>query len=221
MKASSLALALLATTSVEAGQWDITLAPYLWLEMPSAKTVLAESGSDVRLQTVTQLEAVASNGDWSLVGDINYLRAVDQVFGASELEVTGASAAVGVLREISNGPMHVMTAGIGLRHFDLAIKLRTPSGNLRADKLLLTPFIGVRGRYDLGKHMSVEGSLGIGGLGRGADFYSDLRAGVGFKTGRSSSVQLGYRHVFVDLDKSTFVSSFTLEGPYVAYVHKF
>jgi hypothetical protein len=100
------------------------------------------------------------------------------------------------------------------RRIESAIKDAIPS-EVTGSKDWVDPFVGVRGRYNFTDRWYVVGRADIGGFGVGSDMSWQLFAAFGWHLTPRTTVELGYRHLYMDYTRGGFVADFSTSGVFL------
>lgn len=191
--------------------WEISLAPYLFLSNISGNaTVGPVSGSidlsfsDLlkNLEIGGMLHADVRKGRFGLMTDVIYGKlaaATDLSQGANlsaEVEFL-IFEAMGFYRLSNAKGKTDIFAGIRYWYFDVdtnfILNLATLTNSATAD--WVDPVIGIRTNQPLSKKWFVILRADVGGFGISSDFSWHVEGGVGRKLGATSSVFLGYKYL--------------------------
>ena len=77
------------------------------------------------------------------------------------------------------------------------------------------PYIGIGGRYNLGKAFYLTGKADVGGFGVGSDVTVQAYGALGCQVTRSIYSELGFRYLYYDFDDAGFVYRVSTYGPQI------
>lgn len=83
------------------------------------------------------------------------------------------------------------------------------------------PVIGIKGRFNLGRGLYLNGLAHAGGFGIASDLTWDVFGGIGYQFNETVSAIAGYRHLEVDYDNSGFSFDVELSGPVIGATIRF
>ena len=83
------------------------------------------------------------------------------------------------------------------------------------------PVVGVKGRFNLGHGLYLNGLAHVGGFGNASDLTWDVFGGIGYQFNETVSAIAGYRHLEVDYDNSGFSFDVELSGPVIGATIRF
>lgn len=104
---------------------------------------------------------------------------------------------------------------VGLRHWDIDARATTPVPGLARDLSVnfTDPILAARTNIRLSDRWSVIGYADVGGFGVGSDLTSQLFATVNWQAREQLFLSAGYRHLYVDYDKSGAGFEGSFSGP--------
>jgi hypothetical protein len=230
-----------AAAQSNAGEWQFSVAPYLWAAGMDGTIRIADLEADVDLafsDIISDLDFALMghfdmrNESWVLSSDLVYVdlgQTEDIVEGAIEATVNANLDLT--MFELAGGyrlsPVFTLLAGV--RWVDMGTGL-TYSGDLvdedaSAGASWIDPLIGVHALAPLNDRWWLGVRADVGGFGVGSELTWQAYADIGFRVSKLVSVMLGY-HVFdmdyqdgsglaaVDLDV-------TISGPQLGVVFTF
>jgi hypothetical protein len=156
-----------------------------------------------------------SNGVTSELGIMDY-GLMYRIFGATAAEIPGLQ---GKTRPIALD----VRAGARTIWLDNSVELAVPSGIVRRDfsssKSFTSPIIGGRLIVDFTPHWFVLASGDFGGFGaQNVNFTGSILGALGYRTtffDIPSSVEAGYKALFINVDNDTVSAKTTLDGPFI------
>lgn len=77
------------------------------------------------------------------------------------------------------------------------------------------PYIGIGGRYNLGKAYYLTGKADVGGFGVGSDVSVQAYGALGCQITRSIYTELGFRYLYEDFDSGGFLYKVSQYGPQI------
>jgi hypothetical protein len=77
------------------------------------------------------------------------------------------------------------------------------------------PYLGVAGRYKLGKPFYLTGKVDVGGFGAGSDVSVQAYGGLGCEITRSIYAELGFRYLYEDYDSGGYSYNVSTYGPQI------
>jgi hypothetical protein len=77
------------------------------------------------------------------------------------------------------------------------------------------PYIGIGGRYNLGKAFYLTGKADVGGFGAGSDVTVQAYGALGCQVTRSIYSELGFRYLYYDFDDGGFLYKVSTYGPQI------
>jgi len=77
------------------------------------------------------------------------------------------------------------------------------------------PYIGIGGRYNLGKAFYLTGKADVGGFGAGSDVTVQAYGALGCQVTRSIYSEIGFRYLYYDFDDGGFLYKVSTYGPQI------
>jgi opacity protein-like surface antigen len=116
----------------------------------------------------------------------------------------------------------------GVRVYDVATSIRTPSGRADHEEFFIEPLVGVKLRLHLDPQATIDVQTSFGGFTDGGNKHSfswDILAGFQWRPIDDVGVQFGYRNIVVDLQSGEGPGTFdyfgALAGLYAGVVVRF
>jgi opacity protein-like surface antigen len=226
-------------------RWQTEFTPYLFASGLHGKTGTQQVSADVNTafgDIVKNLDKgfmgtlEVRRDRWGFILDGLYFKLKDQ--GARSWEgPAGIGSATGELDvtttmqmvqlsaayRVGDGvPIDVIVAGRNTQ-LDLDLNLVTTTGgllpggarSLSASQSWWDPVIGVRAILPFADHWSAMLYGDVGGFGAGSDITYQAIAGVNWQFSGHFSAKLGYRYIYQDYEKNSFVWKMAAYGPYL------
>lgn len=210
----------------QAGDWDFEINPYLW--MPSVSSDLniglnppveGEGSFFDLLNGVFMVNGQARKDEWSIIGDFAYLNLKDELAQTSagalaEWELSGTMTTIGAGYAVYETPTVRVEALGGFRWWDVNLDTRVLVFESEANRSWVDPLVGIRFEAPLGDSFEISGMANVGGFGVGSEYQWEAIAQIDWNINETLSLAAGYRHLYVDLEKSGLVWDMTLSGPF-------
>jgi hypothetical protein len=226
-----------AAAQSSSGEWQYTIAPYLWAAgMDGAITVKGvEANVDVPFSDViSDLDFAAmahfdmKNERWVVSSDLVY---VDLGSSTDIAQGTATATVTQTLFEVAGGyrVSSAVTLLVGGRWVDLSSGLRYSGPNVgdsvEAGKSWIDPLVGVHFIAPLAKRWWIGAHGDIGGFGVGSDLAWQAYADVGFRASDLVSVIVGYRAIDMDYEdgsgRDLFRYDMLISGPQIGVAFTF
>lgn len=219
------------------GEWDITVAPYLWLSAQDGTTsVVTElppvevdaSFGDIfeNLDIAAMAIVEADNGNIYLRSDFFYASlgadaevVQDPRFSSAELssKVLNLSAAAGVVAYEDADSQVNLFAGARFWSLDNEITLEPgtePGVNVEAEESFVNPIIGASAAINMADNVTLGLGSSVGGFGIGnTDLEFSGSAVLEFQVSEGINLAAGYRVLYIDYANAGFVYDVTTHGP--------
>jgi outer membrane receptor protein involved in Fe transport len=239
-RATAVALVLVPSVPVQAGEWQHELAPYVWASGMSGATGVGDVVADVDMSfgdIVDQLEMGfmgtyrASRDRYSIIFDGIYMG-----LGATERGPGGRLKADVDLDQTAlelDGGYEVvdrLTLLAGLRYVNLSVDATTtgPLDQARhasMDENWFDPVIGAIYKVPFADAWSFMVRGDVGGFGVGSDFSWQGMAAVRWQATPSFGVAAAYRHIDIDYESGhgdhAFKYDMAISGPALGVVFTF
>lgn len=220
--------------STSAGDWRLTVTPYLWAaamdgsaRIGTGPTVdLSASFGDILedLDVALMAAGEARRDRFSLFADVVYVSLSDAndvpgpLFSSAKVESESFFATLGggwAVVETEMATVDLLVAG---RYWsqETTIELRPgalPGRRLDAGEDWFDPMVGGGARYAWPNGLFVSARALVGGFGIGADLVFDGVATVGYAVNDTLSASLGFRWLTVDYDNDGFLYDVDQYGP--------
>lgn len=227
-----------------AGIWKFQITGYGWAAGVNGKSGVAGlPPSDINLpfsKILSHLDGAlmsafyATNGTWSVLGDIMWARLsaktnlndLPRTFVEVGQRQLTASAVVGYRLPVG-GPELELSATAGMRYNRLTLDLSVQPGFLplafdrRWVKAWADPIVGVAARYRLNNDWFLTGIADVGGFGVGSRLTAQGVAAVGYNWNANWSSSIGYRVLYTDYRAGGFSYRVTQHGPFTTLSYKF
>lgn len=216
------------------GEWEFSVAPYLWAaafegttrigRLPSAD--ISASFSDIvdNLDFAFMGTAEARRDRFSLFGDVVYVNVSDStatpgpLFSRARVEVESLFVTLGAgytVVETGNATVDLNVAG---RYWSERNEIAFSAGALPgrsadATEVWFDPMVGGVARYRWDNGVFVSGQALIGGFGIGSDIVFDGVATVGYAFNDAIAASVGFRWLSVDYEDDDFVYDIDQYGP--------
>jgi hypothetical protein len=226
-----------AAAQSSSGEWQYTIAPYLWAAgMDGAITVKGvEADVDVPFSDIISdlhFAAMAhfdmKNERWVVSSDLIY---VDLDSSTDVAQGTATAAVTQTLFEVAGGyrVSPAVTLLAGGRWVDLTSGLRYSGPNVgdsvEAGKSWIDPLVGVHLIAPLAERWWIGAHGDIGGFGVGSDLAWQAYADVGFRASDLVSVIFGYRAIDMDYEdgsgRDLFRYDMLISGPQIGVAFTF
>ncbi|MDO6484415.1 hypothetical protein [Shimia thalassica] len=230
--AAGLAVAFAAPAAAQ--DWEYGLKPYFWAPGIDATYTFGgnpPTGGDSsfwdKFEGAFLLQGYARNGEWSLLGEFNYLKLGETYLPSvpvltTDIGLDGYMVSGGVGRQLHRDQDSFVELYGGLRYWDVEMTALNPAfGGAQVDKAWVDPFVGLRGHFELRPGLMLVGRADIGGFGVGSKFQADLQGALSWAVGDTTKLELGYRHLAVDFEDTTVFADIALSGPYFALDFRF
>lgn len=211
--------------------WQFTLSPYAWaagldgsVGIGNVVADVDQSFSDIieNLDMAAMLHFEARKGRWAFMLDGFWLRLEADAdtpgpfYDGAEAEVEELRLSGLVAYRAIEGPttLDLLT---GLSYFSVDTDLELTPGllagrELSSSKNWIDPVLGFHLRHELCERWFAMLRGEIGGFGAGSDLTWQVMTGVGYRTGESSEVFLGYRHLDIDYSDNGFTYDTVTSG---------
>jgi len=211
--------------------WQFTFSPYAWaagldgsVGLGNVVANVDQSFSDIleNLDIGAMLHFEARKGRWAFMLDGFWLRleadadTPGPLYGAAEAEVEELRLSALLAYRAIEGPT-TLDLLAGLSYFSVDTDLELTPGLLAGRELSFSedwidPVIGFHLRHELCERWFSMLRGEIGGFGAGSDLTWQVMTGVGYRTGESSEVFLGYRHLDIDYSDNGFTYDTATSG---------
>jgi hypothetical protein len=232
------------TPGSASGNWDFTFTPYLWAagqngsmrigsRLPTQNVDASFSDILSNLDLALMASFEARQGRWGILADAMYI----DLSKTSEPLLNGAlgTATVGGRNTLveAAGAYRVVDGGeswldvlVGVRYFNLGANLRLsnstllPAGRYQSSSQDWTDgVVGLRARQSLSEHWAVQGYVDVGTGGSSLSYQ--LAGALAWDISRSFGLQLGYRLLSEDYNKTDLLYDMRTGGPYLGFSLKF
>ncbi len=203
--------------------WEYTLSPYAWAASLSGSVGLGPVVSDVdlsfgdildNLEIGAMLHFEARKGRWAFLFDGFWMKldadaeTPGPLFSGANIEVEELRLAGLVSYRAIEGPTTLdLLAGVSYFSIDTDIELLPGSlegRSINPSEDWVDPVIGFHLRHKMSERWFTMLRGEIGGFDVGSDLTWQVMAGAGYRTGESSEVFLGYRHLDIDYSDNNF-----------------
>ncbi len=136
---------------------------------------------------------------------------------------TRLQAAWGVrVREWDSSSLHIFT---GLRYWNLKNELTirtasTPLERFSDTESWLDPFVGIRYATRLSPNLTLVAMIDAGGFGLGSNFTWGGMVDLSWKLSERTSIEVGYRYLYVDYENNGFVMDAYNDGVFIGFTWK-
>ena len=227
-----------ASENADPSEWTFSTTSYVWfsglngtLGVKGHKARVNLSFSDVlsNMDVSGMLTFQGHKGKQYFFFDGMYLdmsaseQVSPQLFTDVGATTTRLQAAWGVrVKEWESSSLHVFG---GLRYWNLKNELtfRTASAPLRhfsESESWIDPLVGVRFATQLSPNLTFLAILDAGGFGIGSDFTWGGMLDLSWKLSERTSLELGYRYLYVDYEKDGFVMDAYNDGIFIGFTWK-
>lgn len=250
MKRGILILALMVAPYVQAkspqsdNNWNVTVAPYLWMAGLEGQTTTRGIESDVDVSFSDVLDTLdvgvlghieAQKGNWAFGGDLIYLKLGDETdFGPfnlfnidTELEMTIAE----LFAAYRFSPSWEALLGARYTKLEGEIDISTPGFMLPANLEFVgeqdwtDPFVGLRYANQINNDWSFHGRADVGGFGVNSDLVWNASALFGYHFSENKTAYFGYRALDYDYEDGSGANKFKfdirMEGPLIGIAFEF
>jgi opacity protein-like surface antigen len=220
-----------ATAPTADSGWEFTFSPYAWAAGLDGTVGIGTVTADIDLSFSDILENLdigamghfeARNGRWALLFDGLWLKLDSRaatpgpLYGGARVDVEELRLAAQVSYRALEGPT-TLDLLAGLSYFSIDSDFALLPGTLAGGQIgtsedWIDPIIGFHLRHELSERWFTMLRGEIGGFSVGSDLTWQAMAGVGYQTGDSSAVFLGYRHLDIDYDDNGFVYDTATSG---------
>jgi len=227
----------IAEAQAGSGEWQISVAPYLWAAGMDGTFVIGEMEQDIDVS----FSDIIDNLDFALMGHLDmrnerWVISSDLVFVDIGHDENGEEVSVNfdmdmTLFEIAGGyrlnPVFTLLAGG--RWVDMSVGLQTTGGlenhSGTASKDWLDPLIGVHALVPLSEKWWLGMRGDVGGFGVGSELSWQAYADIGFRASHLISIVLGYRALDIDYESGGDFDAAELDlmisGPQLGVVFTF
>ncbi|GJL81242.1 MAG: hypothetical protein DHS20C01_08760 [marine bacterium B5-7] len=217
-------LALAASSTARAADWNYRFTPYLWATGLSGTEGFAGRPFEVDASFGDLLEVLdiglashleADNGTWGWFGDVFYAKLSDDVnlpVATLDGETKQTIAEAGLTYRLSES----IEALGGLRYQKSDSRLSVAGvGALNADEDWVDGFVGMRWSSDLNDRwgFSVRGDVGAGD----SDLVWHVYTGIEYRISDRSSLVAGYRYLDTDYENDGFTWDIVQSGLGLGY----
>ncbi len=222
--------------------WRFALTPYIWFAGVAGEATLPRQNRDFdadfgdvlsNLDVAAMAMFEARRGRFSLVVDGLYLGQDVSVTTPRNLAFRGGSAelnatqlaAVGLVRAIDQ-PGFGLDVGAGLRSWWIDTEVTLAPGLLtgrsaKGSANFTDPLLAMRAEVRLSDHWSFFAYGDIGGFDTGSRLTWQVLGGVSWQATQGTSLQLGYRHLSVDVSRSDLALDLSFGGPILGVTIRF
>lgn len=192
------------------GEWEYTLAPYLWGAGLDGSTGVGPLTSEIDLSFGDVLETLdggllthfeASKGRWTVLADGIYLD-LGENFDNGRAEIQQTILELGGAYAVNDN----FEALFGSRYTDIDVRLDRFGGivvpDLRVDgsQSWTDPFVGGRFGSEINERWSFQGRADVGGFGVGSDLTWNAALLMLYEQSERVTWGLGYRVMDVDFE---------------------
>ncbi|MDD3390087.1 MAG: hypothetical protein WC452_01380 [Aminobacteriaceae bacterium] len=230
--------ALEAAETGEASGWTFSTTPYVWFSGLNGTVGVKGYKARVNLSFSDVLSDMDASGMLTFQGhkgnqyfffDGMYLDLSDteqlsaSLFTDIGVTMTRLQAAWGVrVKEWESSSLHVFA---GLRYWNLKneLTIRTASAPLRHfsdSESWLDPLIGIRFATRLSPNLTFLAVVDAGGFGVGSDFTWGGMVDLSWRLSERTSLEVGYRYLYVDYEKDGFVMDAYNDGIFIGLTWK-
>lgn len=219
-----------AGAAAEAGEWRVTISPYVWATSLDGHVTLGGQKATVdvpfsdafeQLESVLMGDIEARNNRWGAFVDYQYAKTSEGVslmglpvqFGTRTTTVTG-----GVMFRLIDDPLGGRTASgdlrslrvepiVGARWSKLRADLATPLGATQKGAEWTDLLLGLRVEGDVSQHWTLRAQVDAGGLGDDDRHSLSWQALASYRTplgGGAVAVNAGYRLLHQAYDQDDF-----------------
>ena len=222
--------------SAKDDQWSVSITPYCWLAKLEGRTATLPPlpSLDVNLNAGDILENLdmafmavieVRKGRWGVFGDVVYSRLSTDgdaphgiLFSKIEMETTNLIVTGGGSFRAISKPGGFLDIIAGGRYWSIDTELELKGRLLRNRSQhhyenWVDPFVGIKGRVELGRGVFLSGWSSIGGFGAASRFSYDVYGGLGYAFNKTVAATLGYRALYVDYEHNDFLYDVTQRGP--------
>lgn len=237
IKAAAIALAAASAAPVaaqDAGDWHVTVQPYILVPAMNGDGAVRGIDAEVdvgRDDVVDNLNigflgyVEASNGQWSLGVDVNYM---DLDANNDDALVAANVSQTVVQPMIFYRVVPYLDVMAGARYNSLKMGLESPIpaiDGVERKKNWIDPIIGVRFNAPISRSVSA-GLLGnVGGFGIGSDIAVQIRPMINFSVSPNISIDAGYQFIQMDYESGSgndrFLYDVTTDGPIIGATFRF
>jgi opacity protein-like surface antigen len=225
------------------GDWQFTLAPYLWASSLSAEVEAGPISTNAdacftdllkNLDMAVQLRFEGMRDDrWGFFVDGTYLRLGEDArarvgpFRVRGLDIDAQFTQAwldfgGMYRFAGHG--HNLDLMLGGRYAHVASDVSVgPFLDLDQSLDFVAPLLGGRWQHDLSDRwlLALHGDVGGFGVGDAADLFWGLTALVGYRLNERATLGFGYRFYDIDYDSGPIAADVQFHGPIVGVAFKF
>lgn len=229
-----------AIDATSESEWDFSVTPYGWASglvgtvgAKGHKAHVNLSFSDVlgQLNKTGMISFTGKKGNRYFFFDGMYLdisnggtTSISDVFADIDVTTTRLQAALGTT--FLKGDSFVLSGFAGIRYWDITnrLTLSSPSGILgtyKDSESWLDPILGIRYEKNLSNRLSLLTMLDIGGFGVGSDFTWGGMINIAWKCSERTSLNLGYRYLYVDYENNGFTMDTYNDGIFAGITFRF
>jgi hypothetical protein len=228
--------------AAQADGWRFALTPYIWFAGVGGEAALPRQSRDFdadfgdvlsNLDLAAMAMFEARRGRFSLVVDGLYLGQDVNVTTPRNLAFRGGSAelnatqlaAVGLVRAIEQ-PRFGLDVGAGLRAWWIDTEVTLNPGLLagrsaKGSANFTDPLLAMRVEVRLSERWSFFAYGDIGGFDTGSRLTWQVLGAVSWQATQSTSLQLGYRHLAVDVSRGDLALDLSFGGPILGVTIRF
>jgi len=202
----------------ENAQQPYRLEPFVWIPSLSGDVPDSSGGNvdvnllgldDLEYGMMFALEVDMENSEWTLLVDSLFAR-FDDDEGLLQTELDARVLEVIAAYQAERGIE--LLAGLRYWNLDVDVDL-APIASRGREESWVDPVVGVRGSRKVADAWSLHGRADVGGFGLEADWAYQLKLHAKYGFGPGSSLEIGYRHLFVEFDD--FDLAVALTGPLI------
>ena len=227
-----------AAENEDSSQWTFSTTSYVWFSglngtvgVKGHKARVSLGFSDIlsNMDASGMLSFQGHNGNQYFFFDGMYLDMSDSeqishsLFTDIEMTTTRLQAAWGVrVKEWDSSSLHIFT---GLRYWNLKNELTirtasTPLERFSDTQSWLDPFVGIRYATRLSPNLVLVAMIDAGGFGVGSNFTWGGMVDLSWKLSERTSIEVGYRYLYVDYENNGFVMDAYNDGVFIGFTWK-
>ncbi len=211
--------------------WTFSTTSYVWFSGLSGTVGVKGHNSDIlsNMDASGMLTFQGHKGKQYFFFDGMYLDMSDSeqisnsLFTDIEMTTTRLQAAWGVnVKEWDSSSLHIFA---GFRYWDLKneLTIRTasiPLEHFSDTESWLDPFVGIRYATRLSPNLTLVAMIDAGGFGVGSNFTWGGMVDLSWELSERTSIEVGYRYLYVDYEKNGFVMDAYNDGVFIGFTWK-
>jgi len=222
-----------SSSSTQNGEWEVSIAPYIWFVSIKGDTTVKGSKSSVdtnifdiydNVNFAGELHAEIWKGKWGFLIDPTYVvLSADEKVAGSSLDVKMKYFLMDFAAMYRFAKVDALAGG-RITHLDTELDF-SPGPTISGDKTWVSPIVGLRSEIDITNNFSLILRGDVGGFGIGSDFTWSANGLFVHKLSKRADLLFGYRVLSDDYKTGSGASKFAYDmvvhGPILGINFKF